>query len=281
MRQPSSKQATTTADHEFDNKDVKETKRHIFAMGVQVITYRKSEFIQLAKTVASMNLPTYPDFENDSIDTCLLRRLTLPARQNIPDPFQMTSLSNDFSQLPPFGLLGIFKHLIMSKTDYDKGMLSSWRSFNEYNLCLNGHIRSLRFKSVQDLDDSRFFVSSWGHTHTEGKNPKKAESFTGSGLSLIQIDMSANLNPKPAPTHKPVPEMKNFHSTVKKKKRKVTPCDESWVDSFDARPMKHREGTTMKEKIDFANKLRKIDPCSGILHFVPSSNDFDDIENIV
>jgi len=31
--------------------------------------------------------------------------------------------------------------------------------------------------------------------------------------------------------------------------------------------------------MDFATKLRKIDPCSGILNFLPSSKDFDDDEN--
>ena len=73
--------------------------------------------------------------------------------------------------------------------------------------------------------------------------------------------MSTYWNPKPAPTHKPVPisEMKISHSTIKKKKRKVTPCDDSWIDSFDP---------TIKEKIDFANKLRKIDPCPGILDYL-------------
>ena len=44
----------------------------------------------------------------------------------------------------------------MSKTDYDKAMLSSWRSFEEYNLCLNGHVQSLGVKTVQDLDGSIF-----------------------------------------------------------------------------------------------------------------------------
>ena len=64
-----------------------------------------------------MNLTTDPDFENDSIG------------QKLTDPFQMTSLSHDFSQLPPFGLMDIFNHLIMSKADYDTSMLSSWCSF--------------------------------------------------------------------------------------------------------------------------------------------------------
>ena len=175
MKQPSSQQATTTADHEFDKMDVKELKRFISARGVHVSTYHKSELIQLAKAVASMNLPTDPDFENDSIE----------------------------------------------------------------------------------LDD---FLSN------------QTKSVTS---------MSAYWNPKPAPTHKPVPasEMKISHSTVKKKKRKVTPFDDSWIDSFDPRPMKHRQQTSFKEKIDFANKLRNIDPCSGILDFLQSSNNFDDIEN--
>ena len=37
--------------------------------------------------------------------------------------------------------------------------------------------------------------------------------------------------------------------------------------------------TTFEEKMDFAMKLRKIDPCSGILDFLPSSEDFDANEN--
>ena len=121
--------------------DIKAIKEFISARGVQVSNYRKPQLIdELAKAIDSMDLPIDPDFENCSIDECLIRRLTLPAGLKIPDPFQMSSLSHDFSQLPPFGLMDIFNHLIMSKTDYDKAMLSSWRSFEEYNLCLNGHV---------------------------------------------------------------------------------------------------------------------------------------------
>ena len=43
--------------------------------------------------------------------------------------------------------------------------------------------------------------------------------------------------------------------------------------------MKQRRETTFKEKLDFAMKLRKIDPHCGILDFLPFSKDLDDNEN--
>ena len=280
----SSKQTHTTPD--FENMDIKAIKEFISARGVQVSNYRKPQLIELAKAIASMDLPTDPDFENCSIDECLLRRLTLPAGLKIPDPFQMTSFSNDFSQLPPFGLMDIFNHLIMSKTDYDKAMLSSWRSFEEYNLCLNGHVQSLGVKTVQDLDGSNFFVFVAGVIPTQKEKTQEGEKYyrlwfvldrNGSvysafcrckggadqgcrhlGATLFELDdflsnqrksvtsVSAYWNPKPTPKHKPVPllEMKISHSVRTAKKRKVTARDDSWIDSFDPRPMKHRDETT-------------------------------------
>ena len=62
--------------------------------------------------------------------------------------------------------------------------------------------------------------------------------------------MSAYWNPKPTPTHKPVPlsEMKVSKSSLMKKKRKITPYDDSWIDSFDPRPMKSRKEIIHMEK---------------------------------
>ena len=54
--------------------------------------------------------------------------------------------------------MDIFNHLIMSKTDYDESKLSSWRSFEEYNLCTNGHVQILGVNTTEDLDGSTFFV---------------------------------------------------------------------------------------------------------------------------
>ena len=105
-----------------------------------------------------MDLPTDPDFEIESIDEYLSRHLTLSVGQKILDPFQMALLSNAFSQLLPFGLMDVFNHLIMNKTDYDKSKLSSWCSFEGYNLCTNGHVQSLGVNTTEDLDSSTFFV---------------------------------------------------------------------------------------------------------------------------
>ena len=73
-------------------------------------------------------------------------------------PFQMALLSNDFSQLPPIEMMDIFNHLIMGKTDNDKGTLSFWRSFKEYDICMNGHVQSLGVNGTKSLDGSIFFL---------------------------------------------------------------------------------------------------------------------------
>ena len=70
----------------------------------------------------------------------------------------MEHLSNDFSNLPNFGLMDVFNHLIMSKTEYDKEMLASWRRFDEYTLCQNGHVRSIQNRIVYDKDDSKYHL---------------------------------------------------------------------------------------------------------------------------
>ena len=93
--------------------------------------------------------------------------------------------------------------------------------------------------------------------------------------------MSAYWNPKPTPTHKPVPmsEIEVSKSTLMKRKRIITPCDDSWIDFFHPRPIKGRKEITHIEKIDFAKKLRKIYLCSGILDFLPFSLDYDKNEH--
>ena len=90
LPQPSSTSTSSKQPHatpNFDNMDIKAIKEFMSARGVQVSNYRKPQLIELAKAIASMDLPIDPHFENCSIDECLIRRLTLPAGLKIPDPF--------------------------------------------------------------------------------------------------------------------------------------------------------------------------------------------------
>ena len=78
------------------------------------------------------------------------------------------------------------------------------------------------------------------------------------GATLFELDnflsnqrksvssVSAYWKPKPTPMHKPVPllEVKMSHNAAKKKKRKVTAFDDSWIDSFDPTPMEKRHEIT-------------------------------------
>ena len=46
--------------------------------------------------------------------------------------------------------------------------------------------------------------------------------------------------------------------------------------TLDPRPMKQRNEKTLNEKLEFAQKLKKIDPFSGILDFLPAPKTSDD-----
>ncbi len=146
------------AEHKFEEWTVKKLKDFVGERGVPTTNYKKSDLIGLAKAAEETKLPVDPDFANDSLKACLEERLTLPAGKQISDPFKMTHLSKDMSSLPSFGLLDIFNHLIASEAQYDKEMLASWRSFDEYKLHQNGHVRDLNRVMVYDNDDSAYHV---------------------------------------------------------------------------------------------------------------------------
>ena len=82
-----------------------------------------------------------------------------------------------------------------------------------------------------------------------------------SGNRLAVTSVPAYWDPQPEPTQDSVPifYLKISHSTGSRK-RKITSYDESWIDSFDPRPSKNRTDPTLLDKMDFATKLKKIDP---------------------
>ena len=143
---------------DFGTMKLKELKTYVTERGVPVSAYKKQQLIHLATSLHEMNADVDPDYKNDSIEEVLKDRLTLPSGRIVPNPLQMKNVSNDFSNLPNFGLMDVFNHLIMSETEYDKDMLASWRSFEEYTLCQNGHVRSMQNQIVFDENDDKYHV---------------------------------------------------------------------------------------------------------------------------
>ena len=133
---------------DFDNMKVKQLKMYVQQRGLPASSYNKAQLIILAKAVFKMDLQVDPNFDNDNLTPHLERRTTLPNGTKVPDPFQMTELSS-----PPSGLLDIFNYLIMSRTGHDKEALSSWWSFEENYLFLDGYVRSLKYKSIDDVGE--------------------------------------------------------------------------------------------------------------------------------
>ena len=71
-----------------------------------------------------------------------------------------------------------------------------------------------------------------------------------SNQNVCVTSMSTYWNRKPTSIHKPVPlfKVKVSKSSLMKKRSKITPYDDSWIDSFDPISMKCRKEITHREK---------------------------------
>ena len=54
------------------------------------------------------------------------------------------------SDIPEFGLIDIFNYLLFSRADYDQKKLKAYKSFDDYRLFEDGHVRSLELSSIKD-----------------------------------------------------------------------------------------------------------------------------------
>ena len=157
---------------DFNSMNIEQLKTYLQERGVPASSYNKAQLIILAKAVFEMDLPVDLNFESDDLTPHLERRTTLPNGTKVLDPFQMTKLTNDLSSLPPFGLLDIFNHLIMNRVDYDKGALSSWRSFEEYSLFLDGYVRSIKQKTIDDAVETFHVIVAGVFPTQKDKTPE-------------------------------------------------------------------------------------------------------------
>lgn len=191
-----------------------------------------------------------------------------------------------------------------------KKKLSSWRSFDERILSQDGYMCSIGTKAIKDSDGTTFFVITAKVMLAQRKKNQEGTKYfrlwvifspdgsifsaycickggTDQGckhLGAVLFELEdflcnernfvtsgpAYWSPKPTPLHKPM-QLKTSYSKPKRGKRKITPYDNSWIDSFDPRPEKHRIDINFDNKQRFALKLKEIDSNSAILHYLPLS----------
>lgn len=124
----------------IENFSVVQLKNFLQRKGVSVpINIKKPDLINLCKTV--MHLKDDPNFEN--CDTWMKVERKLQKIGLYSNPLDLKFSKVVASNTPAFGLYDIFNYLLYSRTDYDNRKLKAYKSFNDYQLFQDGHVRNL------------------------------------------------------------------------------------------------------------------------------------------
>ena len=128
--------------------NVASIKNYLKERAVTVNGYLKPALVTFAATVQKMMLPLDPNYERDSNEKNVCKRLFIHDMQ-IMDPFVMNT-QNNFIDSPPFGLYDIFNYLIYHATEYDKQGLVAYKSYEDYRLFEDGYVESLEKATLLD-----------------------------------------------------------------------------------------------------------------------------------
>lgn len=63
-------------------------------------------------------------------------------------PFDLSSYTQDFTNISDFGLLDIFNYMIFNRTDYKGKNLKAYKSFDDYRLFYDGGVEILEFNPL-------------------------------------------------------------------------------------------------------------------------------------
>ena len=105
-----------TFNEKFVKYTVPQLKKYLQERGVTVSGYRRPLLVELANAVDRVQLPVDPDFQNvacafDSINNKL-------NELGIDNPWSMHGFTQDLSDIPDFGLYGIFNYLLCSTVPF-------------------------------------------------------------------------------------------------------------------------------------------------------------------
>ena len=128
-------------EKKFTSMKMPELKRFLQDRGVSVNSQLKPGLVAIACAVESMKLPLKNRVTVEEEEQNLTRRLFIRDYQ-LADPFTI-KVENDFRSSPPFGLFGIFNHLIYH---------AAYKSYEEYRLFREGYVESLKACYLKEAD---------------------------------------------------------------------------------------------------------------------------------
>lgn len=97
----------------------------------------------------ALNLPVDPDYQQDSVLHDIKGKLK---RAGLPDKnlLELAGYIADFTDIPLFGLIDVFKYMIFNKSDYDGKKLKGYKSFEDYRLFYDGYVESVEYNHIAD-----------------------------------------------------------------------------------------------------------------------------------
>ena len=98
---------------------------------------------------AAKTLQSDPNLEECNTSKIIEGKLIKIGLTRDPTSLNDTSRTQQ-TAIPPFGLTDIFNYLIYSRTDYDKRKLKAFKSFDDYKLYQDGHVRKLEMCKQND-----------------------------------------------------------------------------------------------------------------------------------
>lgn len=120
---------------------VADLQKYLKNRGIVYSSYRKEQLVDLCNHAEKLNLPTDPNFFDDSISCEIEKKLTIKG-QRILDPKILTGTS-EISNLPVINQFDLYQYLVGSKAARSHGQVKNFKSLEGYDLYSSGYIEKL------------------------------------------------------------------------------------------------------------------------------------------
>ena len=133
----------------IEGYSVVELKKYLKKKGITV-TNNSTRKDLLILCQAAKSLDSDPNHEDCDSWKIIEKKLLKIGVTTDPTTFPYTP-NFQLADIPPFGLIDIFNYLIYSRSDYDHRKLKAFKSFDDYKLFEDGHLRKLEMYKNKDF----------------------------------------------------------------------------------------------------------------------------------